>query len=366
MGEEADGGGSLLPWISQSSEWACTVRRAILKDGYVVLPAVFSRAEAEAELERMWDFVETISPGVCRDLPDTWYPEPGSTDPWPHTGWASFRDMFQLHQAGWLFTDLRSKLKQRVFDALYSTQELHSSKEGFTFHRPTANGRHPGVERPSFVCGKPSHSSGEHFDQRSELAGLECIQSSTALLDQDSQDGCFLCWPGSHREHVRLTQGTWRGRHDWVPLTDEELSRLSDAGLSPLRVPVKAGDVILWRSDLAHAAAPPLGPTEHFRAVVYTCMLPAALTPAEVLPKKLEAYRACHTGDHCPSREYWHTSKSKPGTVTPSFAPYFADGPPELTWGQAQMYGLVPFDVLESEESQQDAAARGIRILTPG
>ena len=39
---------------------------------------------------------------------------------------------------GWLFSDLREILAKRVFEPLYGTRELHSSKEGFTFHRPTA------------------------------------------------------------------------------------------------------------------------------------------------------------------------------------------------------------------------------------
>ena len=47
-----------------------------------------------------------------------------------------------------------------------------------------------------------------------------------------------------------------------------------------MQVPVNAGDVILWRSDLCHCG---VGPRKDncvstFRAVSYTCMLPAVLT----------------------------------------------------------------------------------------
>lgn len=109
-------------------------------------------------------------------------------------------------------------LADRVFEPLYGTHELHSSKEGFTFHRPTAKGvapngaEHPlvGQERPR-VCGKVANTNGEHFDQRALDTGLHCIQSSTALLDQDDGDGCFLCWPGTHREHPKITKDIWRG-----------------------------------------------------------------------------------------------------------------------------------------------------------
>ena len=169
-------------------------------------------------------------------------------------------DMFQSQQAGWLFSELRTLLAERVSAPVYGTPELllHCA-EGFTFHRPTpADGRHPlGLgKRVVSVCGKQCDLSiGEHFDQSASVEGLRRIQSSVALLDQTINDGCFVCWPGSHRAHPALIKGTWRGRSDWVPLTDAELGKLQEQGFERRRVPVRAGDVILWRPDLAHCGA---------------------------------------------------------------------------------------------------------------
>lgn len=185
----------------------------------------------------------------------------------------------------------------------------------------------------------------QHFDQGAAASGLQYIQSSTCLVDQDEGDGCFLCWPGSHAYHHQLVAGTWRGRSHWVPLTDDELATLRGSGLSPRRVPVRAGDLILWRSDLAHSGAPPNGPRERFRAVVYVSMLPAAFTPPEVMASKVEAYRQCQTGDHMPDRELWHSSKMAPVAVRP-----FYEQPPILTQRQAELHGVRPYD---------DASARG-------
>ena len=162
----------------------------------------------------MWEFVEAVSPGVDRHKPDTWYPAPAAdatadgdaaVDPWPHSGWKSFSDMFQTHHAGWVFGELREKLAERIFEPLYATRELHCSKEGFTFHRPTQGGRHPLAAKRGFVCGKPvTDGVGEHFDQGHTEVGLQYIQSGTCLLDQEEDDGCFTCWPGSHEHHQRL------------------------------------------------------------------------------------------------------------------------------------------------------------------
>lgn len=46
--------------------------------------------------------------------------------------------MFQTLAAGWVNGSVREALAERVFEPLYQTQESHCSKEGFTFHLPTA------------------------------------------------------------------------------------------------------------------------------------------------------------------------------------------------------------------------------------
>jgi len=289
--------------------------------------------------------------------------------------------MCQSFQAGWLFGSLREILADRVFEPIYGTRELHSSKEGFTFHRPTAqvapNGAtHPVLtaERPR-VCGKTqTRTRGEHFDQCAADTGLHCIQSSTALIDQDVQDGCFWCWPKSHKEHPRLTKDIWRGRSDWVPLVDGELDLLEGMGMSPKRIPVRAGDVILWRSDLCHCGVGPTSLRSGFRAVSYTAMIPAAMTPLDVVDGKLEDYLTMLTGDHRPnirSRHFAPPKKDKQGGEKKKMqqqkseggaeqdaaglkiarGKYFADGPPLLTLRQAELYGLVPYDRRDGDES---------------
>lgn len=113
------------------------VLNAMDTDGYLVLPNVLTAKECEVEMDRLWDFVTATSPSVRRDDPATWYPqyeEDGVTlssqDPWPHSGWAFLSEMCQSYQAGWLFSDLREKLAIRIFEPMYGTRELHSSKEG--------------------------------------------------------------------------------------------------------------------------------------------------------------------------------------------------------------------------------------------
>ena len=76
--------------------------------------------------------MESVSPTIKRNDPDTWYPACAdknddtvcnctvrtkkkglcrcAPDPWPHSGWKAFADMVQGYGAGWLFVALREML----------------------------------------------------------------------------------------------------------------------------------------------------------------------------------------------------------------------------------------------------------------
>ena len=128
------------------------------------------RSTVTAALDRMWRWVEATSPGVLRGEPESWFRLRG-LDPWP----CAQRDMMQLHQAGWLFPDLRERFAERVFEPLYGTRELHCSKDGVTYQRPTSR---------DLGC-----TPNDHFDQGSTSLGLQCIQGSVALATQLTHAG---------------------------------------------------------------------------------------------------------------------------------------------------------------------------------
>jgi len=299
---------------------------AIQQDGYCVLPSVFTAQEMDVELDRAWDFVQTVSPTVRRNDWSTWLPSQGSPDPWPHAQ----RDMMQLHQAGWLFSGLREQFAERVFEPLYGTRELHVSKDGFTFQRPTD--------------GELGRTPNDHFDQGSRWMGLQCIQGSVALTDQTENDGCFKVWPGSHKYREEILShpkhGKAAARTDFIIIHEDDKDLLRERGVEPRRVPVKRGDVVLWRSDVCHCGAPPLGKCDTYRTVAYVCCLPAALTMEPVYPQKQRAYERLETGCHYPSREEWFETTAR--HMKMPWRPYFKT-PPKLTRRQQELYGLMRY-----------------------
>ena len=382
----------LLPFLSTKDDVKPIVD-GILSDGYYILRNVLSDDECSRAVNDIWDFVEdTSNHRVRRNDPSTWYPVDSAVsddssidDPFPYTGYKTFSDMFQSNGAGWVLGEVRTVLAERVFEVLYDTNELHSSKEGFTFHRPTGTIKtvdncsdqsrdYKGppsswldrVRDQHIVCGKRQQlSNGEHFDQTSSVGGLQTIQSLVALEDQqEGVDGHFLCWPGSHKMHRQLTKDTYRGKFSWIPLTDEEIQQLSTFGNhnEPTRVYLKKGDVVLWRSDLAHAAVPPQGSTARFRAVAYTCMQPASMTPSDVLSQKMDAYKQRQTGDHRPHVESWHQHRQpNRASCGGTHRRAFRCRPPFVTIRQAQLYGLLPYSY--TNKDMDSAIVRGVRFV---
>jgi len=242
----------------------------------------------------------------------------------------------QLHHAGWVFTDLKEAFAERVFEPLYGTRELHCSKDGFTFQRPTSQD----LQR----------SPNDHFDQGSTMTGLQCIQGSVALTDQEVDDGCFLVWPGSHslREEILAMLPPKKARQDFVMIGDRGMELLEERGISPKRVPMNRGDVVLWRSDVCHKGAPPRGIRQNYRAVIYVCCLPAACTAEGVYADKRKAYEELATGSHWPCREEWFQLTERHRRQAARFRPFYRQLP-QLSRRQEQLFGICRYAIEEPQ-----------------
>jgi hypothetical protein len=124
-------------------------------------------------------------------------------------------------------------------------------------------------------------------------------------------------------------------------MSEDEKDLLRSHGIEPRRVPVNKGDVILWRSDVAHCGAPPLGRCDTYRLVAYVCCLPAAITPEAVYRQKAAAYERLETGSHWPSREEWFKQANRHNRIAwQPYLPADVSRRPALTRRQRQLYGL--------------------------
>lgn len=239
----------------------------ILTRGYAIVSSLITEDECQQALDLMWDFVQDVSGNVVqKDDPKSWYPVgslnpieipnnatstqshiPKAQDPLPHTGYTYnlFPDMFQSLGAGYLLGPIRQLMAERLFEHLFGRKELHASKEGFTFARPTQlsiqnqihswnRSEHSADMK---ICGKIQEVSlREHYDQSHDTNGLFTIQSSVTFIDQGEEcgDGHFVCYPNSHSDvHSSVTKD------------------INEEGTKAEHIYAKAGDVILWRSDFS-------------------------------------------------------------------------------------------------------------------
>lgn len=116
-----------------------------------------------------------------------------------------------------------------------------------------------------------------------DLTGFCHIQASISFTNQSAEmdvgGGHFLCHPRSHSEvQWKLVGGTYRATPtkensakdcSWVPLTDDEINKLSELGCGVKRVYANAGDVILWRSDLVVSCDDIVLMPRHFQCIVH-------------------------------------------------------------------------------------------------
>ena len=94
---------------------------------------------------------------------------------------------------------------------------------------------------------------------------------------------------------------------------------------------LKKGDVVVWRSDLAHATAAPSSKAKDFCAVAYVSMLPISvvedrrqskhLTTEDALRRLMQGYLGLETTDHRVGEEIWLEPAPERATLpeAPSF-----------------------------------------------
>eukprot|EP00949_MAST-11_sp_MAST-11-sp1_P005382 g5382.t1 len=324
------------------SELGQKVKDAMDEEGYIVLSGILNEEESDRVRGRMWEWVAGVQPAaISRTERNTWYPNArGGVDLWPHSGENYPSDKCCSFGAGWVLGELREILAERIFEHIFGTKELLSSREGFTFHRPTANGQHPksGSERSLF-----SHQT---FPSSSaDMEGSWYLQSATSLVDEGVEDGHLVFWPKSHKQSARTSPGE-EGAHVYL----------------------KKGDVVVWRSDLAHATAAPSSKAKDFCAVAYVSMLPISvvedrrqskhLTTEDALRRLMQGYLGLETTDHRVGEEIW--LEPAPERATLPRGSFFSDGAPLVSIRQAELYGLIPYSA--TNQDLLEASSRGVRF----
>lgn len=183
--------------------------------GYVILSDAISADEIEAVKALLWDVI-----GASSDDPESWYTARTNGIMVPH------------FQGPALEAARRSPRVHKAFAQLWGSENLWVLIDRMGFNPP---------ERPGHLFS----GSDIHWDASLVQPIPFHTQAVLYLSDTAEDQGAFRCVPGFHK---RID--------DWLASLDGANPREADLSAGVKHVAGKAGDLIIWRQDLPHAASP--------------------------------------------------------------------------------------------------------------
>lgn len=211
--------------------------------GYVVIPAAVSPEQVDNTRQLLWEFQE-MSP----DDPSTWYQPQRRDHAMTELNNSGMVECYN-HQVLW-----DNRQTPRVYDAfvdIWDREDLWVTIDRANLNPPNRSGRDFG----GFI----------HWDSDTTLDPLPVnVQGVLALTDTSEATGGFQCVPELFKH---LEQ--WRARQ---PDDRNPFSPGEDCGYPVSFVPMKAGDLLIFNSLLAHGIRP--NTSDEVRMAQYIAMVP--------------------------------------------------------------------------------------------
>ena len=211
--------------------------------GYIVIKQAISREQAAATAAFLWEFEEKDP-----NNPATWYTAPRAEMKMKELANTGMVEVYN-HQQLW-----NNRQVQRIYDAfvdIWGTEKLWVSIDRANLNFPIR----PGHEYKGFI----------HWDYDPETNPVN-VQGVLALADQtDENMGGFQCVPELFRNY-----------HTWKLTQPEDRNRFMPdiSGLELVKVPLEAGDLLIFNSLEPHGIRPNLSQNK-VRIAQYISMMPA-------------------------------------------------------------------------------------------
>ena len=211
--------------------------------GYIVIKQAISREQAAATAAFLWEFEEKDP-----NNPATWYTAPRAEMKMKELANTGMVEVYN-HQQLW-----NNRQVQRIYDAfvdIWGTEKLWVSIDRANLNFPIR----PGHEYKGFI----------HWDYDPETNPVN-VQGVLALADQtDENMGGFQCVPELFRNY-----------HTWKLTQPEDRNHFMPdiSGLELVKVPMEAGDLLIFNSLEPHGIRPNLSQNK-VRIAQYISMMPA-------------------------------------------------------------------------------------------
>jgi hypothetical protein len=219
------------------------------ENGYVVIKNIIDSTKIDKAKTLLWDFLTKMGTGIKEDDETTW-----SDDRWPGT--ALKKGIVSGYGAGQsdFMWSLREVREVRIpFAELWNCDigDLVPSFDGFSIFRP--------INKNPFW--KTDNSLWYHVDQNGhDKPSFACVQGQVILLDSNEKDGGFVLIPQSHKVFSDIFQrfpNLGKDQIDFIRFNPNDhdspwYHEFVDHQLTPVKLCVPAGSLILWDSRTTH------------------------------------------------------------------------------------------------------------------
>jgi ectoine hydroxylase-related dioxygenase (phytanoyl-CoA dioxygenase family) len=287
---------------AQVTQGPDSFRKELEEKGYLVVRTGLPRTLLDAVAADIWRHV-----GARPDDPATWY------QPDVINARAGMVEMYH-YQSMW---DVRQHpALYEVFSAVHGTPELWVSIDRVAF-KPPATNDHPEFDSTGFI----------HWDTDiNRFPDIPFhVQGVLALVDCEADMGGFQCVPDVYRD-LRAFLDRYPGKRP-VP------SRPDHSGYGVRRVPLRAGEIAIWRNTMLHGNG--RNTSHRVRLAQYVTMNPPPGDPGQRLGSR-EARVAS-----------WRGNAPGPGDAFPGDARGIEQrrgAPADLTDLGRRLLGLDPWE----------------------
>lgn len=266
---------TLNPYRSSESIFTADDLKFFDDNGYIVLRNAVSREDCDAVVADIWQF---LGFNPKKDGIDACYNAPLNSN--------ALVEMYHS-QAQW-----NNRCSPRIYNAfceLWRRDDLWVSLDRVGVKLPSVD-KHPHYRNKGFTHWDfDITDDAEYFPTQ--------FQGALALVDTDPSMGGFHCYPGMHKY---LKQ--WMKESD-IKIEDSAVKRFYSSGF-PIKVPdfettlrhkkhdvveMKAGDLVIWRGELAHGNGENLSPRP--RVAQYITMHPQRYDDEQLRAKRVECWR---------------------------------------------------------------------------
>ncbi len=235
---------------------ASSLRMAVERDGYVVVPNVVPPEELAAVVEDIWQHTGA---------------RPGDRESWYKPGLVSAAGMVEMYHYQSMWNTRQHPNVHAVFAEIHGTERLWVSIDR-TNLKPPAHPAHPEHDHHGFIHWDTDTSKYPDIPFR--------VQAVLALADADASMGGFQCIPEVYRE-----LDAWIARQP----ADRDPRRPDLTGYQITPIPLKAGDLVIWSTLLPHGNGH--NQSDRVRLAQYISMNPAEEDNQELRETRVRCWR---------------------------------------------------------------------------